>query len=42
MIRWSDEARKESYRLRVGKYRVILEEHSGEICVLHVQKREDA
>ena len=32
----------EAYRIRVGKYRVILEEHVGEIHVLHVVKREDA
>ncbi len=31
-----------AYRLRVGKYRVILEKHGDEIYVLHVLKREDA
>ena len=31
-----------AYRLRVGKYRVILERHGDEIYILHVLKREDA
>lgn len=31
-----------AHRLRVGKYRVILEKHGSEIQVLHVVKREDA